>query len=586
MTRHCIYDKVKLFHKQIVEQWTSTTVLFLYLKTVGQTAGLWLEEEMMKTVYTNGVVYTGALPLAESFVVEDGNFLFAGSNGQALAAAGPEAAVVDLEGHFVCSGFNDSHMHLLSLGSVMAAANLAEHTQSLSDLLQCLREFAQNYPAADGAWLRGRGWNQDYFTDESRMPNRYDLDKVSVTRPICAIRACGHCLVVNSRALELLHITADTSQPEGGRIGIENGEPDGRFYDGAMDLVYNAMTAPSKEEVKDMIRSACRMLNGYGVTSSQTDDYCVYATLPWETINEAYRELEAAGELTVRVYEQSNFTNLTEFSRFVEAGNVTGVGSEMFKIGPLKMLGDGALGARTAFLSRPYADDPSTCGIPVFSQETLDEMIGYANRHNMHAAVHAIGDACQDRVLSAFEKALAERPRADHRHGVVHCQITRPDQLEKIRQLGLHIYAQSIFLDYDIQIVEQRVGKELASTSYAWKTLMDAGVSVSNGSDSPVEQPDVMAGIQCAVTRRNLQGTAGPYLPQQAFLVQEALDSFTIRGAESSFEEQIKGRIAPGMLADFVVLGDNPFTTAPEKLREIPILETYLGGKCVYRRES
>lgn len=538
----------------------------------------------MKTVYLNGVVYTSALPLVESFVVEDGKFLFAGSNDQALEAAGPEAAVVDLGGNFVCSGFNDSHMHLLSLGSVTAAADLAAHTQSLSDLLQCLREFARTRPAADDVWLRGRGWNQDYFTDVSRMPDRYDLDRVSVTRPICAIRACGHCLVVNSRALELLGITADTSQPEGGRIGMEHGEPDGRFYDGAMDLVYNAIPAPSKEEVKEMIRSACRILNSYGITSSQTDDYCVCAMLPWETVNEAYRELEAAGELTVRVYEQSNFTDLSKFTRFLESGNVTGKGSEMFRIGPLKMLGDGALGAHTAFLSRPYADAPDTCGIPVFSQETLDEMIGYANRHKMQVAVHAIGDACLDRVLSAFEKALTECPREDHRHGIVHCQITRPDQLEKIQRLGLHVYAQSIFLDYDIQIVEQRVGKEVASTSYAWKTLMNAGVPVSNGSDSPVERPDVMAGIQCAVTRKNIQGTAGPYLPKEAFSVQEALDSFTLRGAQSSFEEDRKGRIAPGMAADFVVLGENPFAAAPERLHGIPILETYLGGRRVYRK--
>ena len=144
----------------------------------------------------------------------------------------------------------------------------------------------------------------------------------------------------------------------------------------------------------------------------------------------------------------------------------------IFKIGPLKMLGDGALGARTAFLSRPYADDPSTCGIPVFTQETMDEMIGYANAHGMQAAVHTIGDACLDRVLSAYEKALAENPREDHRHGIVHCQITRADQLEKIAKMHHHVYAQSIFLDYDNHIVEERVGKELASTSYSWKALM------------------------------------------------------------------------------------------------------------------
>ena len=536
----------------------------------------------MRTVYQNGVVYTGQLPLVSSFVVEDGVFLFAGSNEEARSLAGTEAQLVDLDGKFVCSGFNDSHMHLLSLGSVLASAELSGHTGSLADMLQCLRNFAQEHPASADTWIRGRGWNQDYFADVHRLPDRYDLDQASSERPICAIRACGHCLVVNSRALELLGITADTPQPEGGRIGIENGEPDGRFYDNAMELVYSAIPVPSKEEVKNMIRHACRVLNGYGITSSQTDDYCVYPSLPWETINEAYYELEAAGELTVRVYEQSNFTTLPELEKFVEAGNVTGVGSELFKIGPLKMLGDGALGPRTAFLTRPYADDPGTCGIPVFSQETLDEMIGYANRHNMQAAVHSIGDACLDRVLSAMEKALAEHSRTDHRHGIVHCQITRPDQLRKIQELGLHVYAQSIFLDYDVRIVKERVGEELASTSYAWKTLMDGGVSVSNGSDCPVEHSDVMVGIQCAVTRKSIHGSEAPYLPEQAFTVQEALDSFTIRGAEGSFEENRKGRIAEGYLADFVVLGGNPFVVAPETIHQIPILATYLGGKQVF----
>jgi len=246
------------------------------------------------------------------------------------------------------------------------------------------------------------------------------------------------------------------------------------------------------------------------------------------------------------------------------------------------MLGDGALGARTAFLSRPYADDPSTCGIPVFTQETMDEMIGYANAHGMQAAVHTIGDACLDRVLSAYEKALAENPREDHRHGIVHCQITRADQLEKIAKMHLHVYAQSIFLDYDNHIVEERVGKELASTSYSWKTLMNNGVSVSNGTDCPVELPDALACMQCAVTRTTLRDHVGPYLPDQKFTVQEALDSYTIRSAEASFEENVKGQIAEGMMADFVVLGQNPFEVDESTIKDIPVCRTYLAGELVY----
>lgn len=536
----------------------------------------------MKTIYKNGAVYTGKLPLVEAFAVEDGKFVFAGSSAEADALAAAGDKVVDLGGKFVCSGFNDSHMHLLNYGSSLLKAQLAAHTESLEDMLACLDTFQKEHPRKDGAWLMGRGWNQDYFTDVDRMPNRYDLDRVSTEVPICATRACGHCLVVNSKALELLGVTADTPQPEGGEIGMENGEPDGRFFDNAMEPVYDSIPVPSKEEIKDMIRSACKALNSYGVTSSQSDDYCVYRAVPWQTVNEAYKELEDSGELTVRVYEQSNFTDLESLKGFVEAGNVTGIGTDRFKIGPLKMLGDGALGARTAFLSRPYADGPSTCGIPVFTQETMDEMIGYANAHGMQAAVHTIGDACLDRVLSAYEKALAENPREDHRHGIVHCQITRADQLEKIAKMHLHVYAQSIFLDYDNHIVEERVGKELASTSYSWKTLMNNGVSVSNGTDCPVELPDALACMQCAVTRTTLRDHVGPYLPDQKFTVQEALDSYTIRSAEASFEENVKGQIAEGMMADFVVLGQNPFEVDESTIKDIPVCRTYLAGELVY----
>ena len=250
------------------------------------------------------------------------------------------------------------------------------------------------------------------------------------------------------------------------------------------------------------------------------------------------------------------------------------------------MLGDGSLGARTAYLSRPYQDAPGTRGLPVYTQAQLDAMCAYANAHGMQIAIHAIGDGMLDRVLDACEKALAVHPRRDHRHGVVHCQITRPDQLERIRRLGMHVYLQSIFLDYDTRIVFDRVGPALAGTSYAAKSLLQSGVTFSNGSDAPVEDPAVLRGVECAVTRRSIGSTAPPYRPEEALSVREALDSFTQYGAYASFEENCKGRIRAGMLADFVVLGENPFETAPDRLHAIDVLATYLGGACVYRRED
>ena len=255
----------------------------------------------MKTIYYNGRVYAGELPLAQAFSVEAGRFGAVGTDAELLAQAGPEDRRVDQRGRFVCPGFNDSHMHLLNFGQTLRMADLARHTDSLAGMLDYVRTWAAEHPPRAGGWIVGRGWNQDYFADTARMPNRADLDGVSREVPVLLVRSCGHCCVVNTKALELAGVDAGTPSPEGGAIGQEDGEPDGRFYDNAMDLIYSILPAPGKEEIKDMIRLACRALNGYGITSAQSDDYCVFRAVPFETVNEAYRELEAEGELTVRV---------------------------------------------------------------------------------------------------------------------------------------------------------------------------------------------------------------------------------------------------------------------------------------------
>lgn len=538
----------------------------------------------MRTIYRNGIVYTGELPFVEAFAVENGVFTFTGSNAEANALTQTEDTVIDLEGAFVCASFNDSHMHILSYGRALSAAKLNEHTHSLAGLLEYLKEYALEQDFTKKEWLIGRGWNHDYFEDERRMPTRCDLDTVTTEHPMCLIRTCGHCLVANSKALELLGITGATPQPDGGAIGMENGEPNGLFFDNAMDIVYQGIPTPGREELKDMLRRAFKACNSYGVTSCQSDDYCVFHKLDWREINAAYEELQAENGMTVRVYEQANFTKLEKLQEFLDEGWRTGVQKGLFTMGPLKMLGDGALGARTALLSRPYADDPSTQGLSVFSRDYLTQMVELAHKNGMQIAVHSIGDGCLDNILYAYEKALEKYPREDHRHGVVHCQITRPEQLDKMAELGLHIYAQSIFIDYDTRIVYQRVGKELADSSYAWKTLMKKGVWVSNGTDCPVELPDAMKCIQCGVTRQPIDKSEPAYRPDEAFTVQEAIDSYTWKSAHASFEENTKGKIQKGMVADFVVLGGNPFDTDPYKLHEIPVLKTFLNGECVFSK--
>ena len=534
----------------------------------------------MKTLYYNGCVFAGEQPIHQAFLVENGVFTNVGTNEALLSL--PHDEQVDLKSTFVCPGFNDSHMHLLNLGNTMAMCPLGD-AASLDDVLGRLHAFAQEKKLSSGQWLLGRGWNQDYFSPATGMPTRDDLDKVSREMPICIVRCCGHALCVNSRALQLLGITENTPCPDGGTIcRDESGRLNGIFLDAAMPLVQGRLPAPTVADMKSMLLSAMKTLNSVGVTSCQTDDLLAFENVKWQDVLQAYQQLEAEGRLTVRVYEQSQFTSPEGLQAFLDAGWKTGVGNEMFKIGPLKMLGDGSLGARTALLRDGYADAPSEKGLGLFTQEQFDQMISLAHERGMQCAVHVIGDGVLDRVLSAYEKAFARCPRKDHRSALIHVQLTRPEQLEKIKALGLSTHVQTIFLDYDSHIVYQRAGKQLAETSYAFRTMQRMGIPLSNGTDCPVENPHPLRGIQCAVTRQPLNASLPPYRPEEKMTVEQALHSYTAAGAYASFEENFKGKIAPGMAADFVLLSQSPFTVPPEQLQHIRVLAAFLGGKKVY----
>lgn len=534
----------------------------------------------MKTIYYNGSVYTGELPLVAAFAVENGKFIAAGNDADVLSLRCDGDKIIDLQGKFVCAGFNDSHMHLLNYGYALTMAPLHRHTRSLADMLACLRDFLAENPPRPGDYLLGRGWNQDYFEDERRLPTKEDLDSVSTDVPIIITRACGHIGCANTAAIRMAGITADTPQPEGGHFDIVNGELTGIFRENALSMVKAPIPEPDAAAIAGMIRTAAKALNTYGITSCQTDDLPVFPVDP-EVIHAAYRQLADSGELTVRINEQAHFCDAESLGKYIAAGHVTGEGDEFFRVGPLKMLGDGSLGAGTAYMSRPYADQPDNRGIAIYTKEQFRAMIELAHTNSMQVAIHAIGDGILDDILDAYEEVLAKHPRADHRHGVVHCQITRPDQLARMKKLQLHAYIQSIFLDYDNRIVRQRVG-DLADSSYAFRTLKEQ-YHASNGSDCPVELPNVLGGIQCGVTRNALAADA-LYRPEEALSVRQAIDSFTSEGAFASREERLKGKIQPGMLADFVVLGGNPFAVPADQIAQISVLQTVLGGKTVYQR--
>ena len=532
---------------------------------------------MAKILFYNAKIYSGGKLFSGAFTVEDCVFT------DVWEVPFPEVADVedeiDLKGQFVCPGFNDSHMHLLNYGHSLQGVLLAEHTDSLKGMLDHLRKSLADNPVSKGQWLVGRGWNHDYFADADRMPDRWDLDSVSSEVPVVITRACGHCCVVNSAAVRAIGLTSETEVPEGGAIEIVDGEPTGRLFENAVGLAYDAIPHPDIEAIKEMFADASRAANSYGITSVQSDDLLSLPGIDAFDIIEAVRQLIEEGRLTVRINEQCNFEHLGDLRRFVAKGGFSIRYGNMYKSGPLKMLGDGSLGSRTAKLSVPYPGTDET-GILIYSAEEMCDMVCLAASCGAGTVIHAIGDGCLDQVLDSFEYAGIKYP-GYRRNGIVHCQVSRADQLERMASMGVDILAQSIFLDYDNHIVYRLVPKEIADTSYSWKTLLDKGLNVSNGSDCPVELPDVLKGIQCAVTRTSMDGT-GPYLPEQAFTVTEALESFTTAGAIASGEESVKGKISEGMLADFVVLEKEPFETDPYELHSIKVLETWLGGKRVF----
>ena len=529
----------------------------------------------MAICYENARIFTGDQQSAECFVVHNGVFAFVGSCKDARAAF-PDAQHIDLGGQFVCPGFNDSHMHLLELGCVLTQAQLNLCTDSLANVLSGVSAFAQANP--DEGWVLGRGWNHDFFTDETRYPNRYDLDRVCADRPCLITRACGHVAVANSRALALAGIDSLARSVSGGCIQTdENQIPTGVLEENAIQIVSSLIPAPDREGIKRRLLLAMDTVAQYGITSVQSDDFCALEA-PFEEVIAAYLELKTEGRLTVRVTEQCLLPTKEALDRFLAMGYCTGWGDSMFRLGPLKLLADGSLGARTAFLNAPYADAPETRGIATYEQAELDAIILRAHQAGMQIAVHAIGDAAADSVLHAIEKAQRAHPRKDTRHGIVHAQILTKAQAEQMKALHMHAYIQSIFLDYDTQIVFPRLG-ERALDAYPAESFLRIGVSFSGGSDCPVEPCDVLRGIQCAVTRKSVSRPASvPYLPREAQTLHDAILSFTRWGAYASFEEQTKGRIAKGYLADFTVLGLDPFEVDPMVIHRIPVKQTYLGG--------
>jgi len=522
------------------------------------------------------------IPFASAVAVKNGIIMKVGTDDEILALKTPKTQLIDAQKKLVLPGFIDTHMHNVQTGVSDNSVKLFG-SKSLNEVTDRIADFLNKNEIEKGAWVYGWGWNQDEF-DQPVFPTRKDLDKVSKEYPIAVARACGHIMACNTKALEIAGFMDSIPEITGGHIDVdENGVPTGILREGgAISLIKRHFAAVDKEKIKSYILYEEKGLLQQGVTSIHTDDFGAFK-VPYETCINAYKELAESGDLHVRIYQQCLMPNPATLEEFIEKGYPKAEFTPFYRLGPLKLLSDGSLGARTAYLAEDYHDEPGTRGIPIMSQEKLDELVLMAHKAGMQVAVHAIGDGAMSMVIDAMEKAQFTYPRTDPRHGIIHCQITDMPLLERYRKLNLIAYVQPVFLDYDMHIVEARVGKEKAMTSYAFNTMTEMGIHVSFGTDCPVERYDALANIYHAVTRKDKKGfPKGGFNPEERMSVYDAVKCYTLNGAYNSFEENVKGTITIGKYADMVIISDDIFEIEPEEILNASILKTIVDGKVVY----
>lgn len=529
----------------------------------------------MKTILKNGKIYIEKDNFQEALLIEDGIISLVGRNEEITVNAADQ--VIDLEGRTVLPGLNDSHLHLSSIGDAMSSCSLVS-ARSIEDLIRLGKEYMENNAGITS--MLGRGWNQDYFLNgEKRMPTRHDLDKISTDIPIVFLRACIHVGVGNTKALEILGVDKNTSI-DGGVIELDSdGNPNGIFCENAVSFISSAIPPKTKEDIENEILKAASYALSVGITSVQSCDVMGGHSLSmFDIVHNIYNNEKTQ----IRYSHQYNLQDINDFRKYLSTEFINGEYDEKFlSKGALKLFIDGSLGARTALMINDYQDAPGTKGVKVLTDDQLDELCQLASNNGIRIVTHAIGDGAIDAIIDAYEKVMVngENPL---RHGIVHCQITSRKQLERIARLNIPVMYQPIFLDYDLNIVEDRVGKELSATSYAFNTLYHLGAPISLGTDAPVEDCNPWKNIYCAVTRMGMDGNpVGGFYPAEKMDLQDAIDCYTYGSAYNEFKEDFKGRLKPGYAADLIVLDRDIFTINPKEIKDMTVAKTMINGNFI-----
>jgi hypothetical protein len=537
-------------------------------------------------IFVHANIYTEAVDAApslgsgkraEAMAVAGDKIIAVGSRSDVLKFKGPDTKVVDLDGHFVMPGFNDAHMHLASAGLEKMNVNLVG-AKTLDELRERLRTKVD--AAEPGSWVVGEGWDETLWPVKV-LPTRWDLDEVSKDHPVYLGRVDGHIAVANTRALQLASVTVASRDPDGGKIDRDDaGTPNGILREKAKEAVEAVIPKPTPDKRRQAIELALADLSSHGVTSAQ--DYS-----DWENFR-IYEDLEHDGKLTARISEWLSFDDPVEtLNKKRDSHPAT---DSMLHTGMLKGFMDGSLGSKTAALLEPYSDDPQNSGLPQYDPAKLNAMTKERVLAGYQVGFHAIGDKGVQMALDAFAEAEKSAKDAkvkavdggtDYRLRIEHAQVTTPQQILRFKELKVIASMQPGHLLTDMGWAESRLGPKRAEHSYAWSEFLRHNVTLAFGTDYPVEPVSPFAGLYSAITRMNLDARKS-YFPAQKITIEQALAAYTTGAAFAEFAEKQKGRLEPGMLADFVVLDQDVTATEPDRLLKAKVLRTVVGGKTVY----
>jgi predicted amidohydrolase YtcJ len=537
-------------------------------------------------IFTHGNLFTGVVDAAvslgsgkraEALAVLGDRILAVGARDEIMKLKGPETKIVDLDGHFVMPGFNDAHMHLASAGLEKMNVNMVG-AKTLDEFRDRLR--AKVEAAGPAEWVVGEGWDETLWPVKV-PPTRWDLDEVSGNHPVYLERVDGHIGVANTRALQLASVTVASRDPEGGKIDRDDsGTPTGILREKAQEAVQAVIPKPTHEKRRQAIELALADLASHGVTSAQ--DYS-----QWDDF-QIYEELEHDGKLTARISEWLPFDDSIEDLNKKRDSHPAS--DNMLHTGMLKGFMDGSLGSKTAALLEPYSDDPKNSGLPQYEAAKLNAMTKERLLAGYQIGFHAIGDKGIQLALDAFaqaEKAAkdgkvkAADGGTDYRLRIEHAQVTTPQQILRFKELKVIASMQPSHLLTDMNWAESRLGPKRAEHSYAWAEFLRRGVVLAFGTDYPVEPVTPFRGLYSALTRISEDGKKS-YYPAQKLNIEQAITAYTTGAAFAEFAEKQKGKLEPGMLADFVVLDQDITAALPPKILGTKVLRTVVSGKTVY----